>query len=168
MRLFFALWPDADAAARLERLSGELAILAGGRPVPRAKIHLTLAFLGDVGDEALGRALQVAQGIEEPSFEVVLDEVGSFRGARVGWAGCREPARGLVHLQAEIADRLRRTGFALEDRAFAPHVTLARKITRPVRRAASEAIRWQARSFALVRSELGKGSYATLGEWDLR
>ena len=167
MRLFFALWPDAGAAARLAALSAELALIAGGRPVPQAKIHLTLLFLGDVADAALDDALAVPEGLEPASFEVVLDQVGSFRSARVAWAGCRAAPRGLVDLQAGIADRARRVGFVLEERAYSPHVTLARKIGRPMGRRDAEPIAWQARSFALVRSELGKGSYATLREWAL-
>jgi 2'-5' RNA ligase len=168
VRLFFALWPDAAAAARLAALSTGLALLAGGRAVPQAKIHLTLVFLGDVEDAALDAALELPEGLAPASFEVVLDQVGSFRGARVAWAGCRAAARGLADLHDGIAERARRVGFALEERPYSPHVTLARKIGRPIARRDADPIAWQARSFALVRSELGRGSYATLREWVLR
>jgi 2'-5' RNA ligase len=168
VRLFFALWPDAAAAARLADLATELAGLSDGKPVPPAKIHLTLVFLGDVEDAALGAALAMPEGIDCAAFEVALDQGGSFRGARVAWAGCRTPARGLVELQAELARRARESGFALEERPYTPHVTLARKTGRSVGRKDIAPIAWQARSFALVRSELGRGSYATLGEWALR
>jgi 2'-5' RNA ligase len=167
MRLFFALWPDEPAAARLAALSRELATLSGGRPVAVAKIHLTLAFLGDVEDSALEPARRAVEGSRHPPFEVALDQVGSFKGARVAWAGCAEPSRGLVDLQSELDSRLRRAGFALDERPYTPHVTLARKVTRAMGRTPTEPIRWRARSFALVRSELGRGSYATLEEWAL-
>ena len=168
MRLFFALWPDAAAAAELAALGTKMAILAGGKPVPQAKIHLTLAFLGDVDDGALEIARRAPDGMEHAAFDMVVDQVGSFRGARVAWAGCREPARELVMLQADLADRVRSLGFALDERPYTPHVTLARKITRPVGRRPDGPIRWRAGAVALVRSELGKGSYATLEEWVLR
>ena len=168
MRLFFALWPDAAAAEELAALSQELAMLAGGRPVAAAKIHLTLAFLGDLEESAPDAARRAVDGLSHPRFEVALDQVGSFKGARVAWTGFREPSRGLVDLQSDLEARLRAAGFALDERPYTPHVTLARKATRAIARKAAEPIRWQARSFALVKSELGRGSYATLEEWDLR
>ena len=168
MRLFFALWPDAAAASKLAEAAGELATLTGGKPVPLAKIHLTLAFLGDLDETRLGDALASAEGLDHGSFEVVLDQWGSFRGARVAWAGCRDASKPLRNLQAEIAERLRARGFVLEDRAYTPHVTLARKVTRPIGRRDAEPVRWRAAEVALVRSELGKGSYTTLAGWPLR
>ena len=168
MRLFFALWPDAAAAEKLAALSRELAALTGGRPVAAAKIHLTLAFLGDLEDSALEPARRAVEGFGHPPLEVVLDQVGSFKGARVAWAGCEVPSRELVELQSGLESRLRQAGFAFEERPYTPHVTLARKVSRAIGRKAAGPIRWQARSFALVRSELGRGSYATLEEWVLR
>ena len=167
MRLFFALWPDEAAAAKLAALSQELAVLTGGRPVAAAKIHLTLAFLGDLEDAALDPARRAVEGSSHPPFAIALDQVGSFRGARVAWAGCREPSRGLVDLQSDLDARLRRAGFALDERPYTPHVTLAREVTRAIGRKAAEPIRWQATEFALVQSQLGKGSYSTLARWKL-
>jgi 2'-5' RNA ligase len=167
MRLFFALWPDAAAASKLAEASKALALLAGAKPVPQEKIHLTLAFLGDLDEGRLDAARQAANGLEHEAFELVLDEWGSFRGARVAWAGCARAPGALVRLQADIADRLRRAGFALEDRPFTAHVTLARKVTRAIGRRKAEPIAWRAREVALVRSQLGKGSYETLETWAL-
>jgi 2'-5' RNA ligase len=135
--------------------------------VPQAKIHLTLAFLGDVEDGRLGEAKQAAEGRLHEAFELVLDQWGAFRGARVAWAGCSEPPKALASLRADLVDRLRRAGFELEDRPYAPHVTLARKITRPIGRRRAEPIGWRAREVALVRSQLGKVGYETLATWGL-
>ena len=167
MRLFFALWPDEPAAEKLAALAAELAGLADGKPVARQKIHLTLAFLGDVDESALAAAMQAPAGLEAAPFEVVLDQVGSFRGARVAWAGCAEPSPALAGLQARLARRLHALGFALDDRPFTAHVTLARKVRRALGRRPAEPIAWRATEFALVRSELGKGSYTTLAGWKL-
>jgi 2'-5' RNA ligase len=167
MRLFFALWPDAAAAWKLAAAATELALASGGKPVPQAKIHLTVAFLGDVEEGRLGAALDCAAGLDHASFEVVLDQWGAFRGARVAWAGCRKPSKALADLQADLAERVRRAGFELEDRAFTPHVTLARKITRPIGRRDAEPVRWEATEVALVQSQLGKGAYSTLARWSL-
>ena len=167
MRLFFALWPDAAARDAFAVLAQELALRSGGKPVPPAKIHLTVAFLGDLGEDRLEAARRAAEGGGWKAFDVTLDQVGSFRGARVGWAGCREPAPGLIELQSGLSGRLVEAGFALDDRPYAAHVTLARKIVRPIPTSPSEPVTWRASELALVRSELGRGSYSTLAEWRL-
>ena len=167
MRLFFALWPDAPAAAALAQLARELAAASGGKAVPAAKIHLTLAFLGDVDEQRLALAMQAPSDLACAAFAMQLDEVGSFRGARVAWAGCREPGRGLIELQAGLSRRLAERGFAPDERPYKPHVTLARKIGRPVAPAPIAQIQWRAREIALVRTELGKGTYTTLAGWNL-
>jgi 2'-5' RNA ligase len=167
MRLFFALWPDEAAASKLAEASKALAALTGGKPVAQDKIHLTLAFLGDLEEERLDRARRAADGLRHEAFDLVLDEWGSFRGARVAWAGCTRAPEALVRLQAYLAGRVREAGFELEERAFSPHVTLARKIVRAIARRKAEPVGWRAREVALVRSQLGKGSYENLRTWVL-
>jgi|SRR5687768_9561639 len=167
MRLFFALWPDAPAAAALADAAAELAALAGGKAVPAAKIHLTLAFLGEVGDDRLEAVRSAASRLRCKAFDVALDQAGSFRGARVAWVGSRKPARGLIELQAALAGELAACGFAPDERPYTPHATVARKISRQVERRAIPPIEWRARELSLVRSELRKGSYAAVATWDL-
>jgi 2'-5' RNA ligase len=96
-----------------------------------------------------------------------LDHVGSFRRAAVAWAGMSDPPPALLQLQAKLVARLAERGFALEERPFTPHVTLARRIRRPVARAAIEAIAWEARELTLVRSESGTGRYTIIKRWPL-
>ena len=165
-RHFFALWPDPAAATKLAALARELAEASGGKPVTREKIHLTLAFLGVIESEALERARAVAGAIRAAAFEVRLDRTGSFRGARVGWAGCESPAPGLLDLAGELGRTLEGAGFTLESRPFAPHVTLARKIRTSIGRSPIAPINWRADAFALVRSEAGR--YETIGSWVTR
>jgi len=162
-RLFLALWPDAQAADKLERLARDLATLSGGKPVPAARIHLTLAFLGQIPDDRIAEAASVE--IHADCFTVVLDCVGSFRAGRVAWAGAMRPADALLALQSSLSTQLRARGFLLEDRAFAPHITLARRISKPVPRSPIEPIVWTAREAALVRTQAG--SYTTLQAFSL-
>lgn len=165
-RHFFALWPDPAAATALAALARDLAERSGGKPVPREKIHLTLAFLGAIEPDAVERARDVAATIGAADFEVGLDRTGSFRGARVGWAGCESPAPGLIELADRLGRSLKDAGFVLEDRAFTPHVTLARRIRTAVPRTPIQPIGWRAQSFALVRSEAGR--YESVGSWEAR
>jgi 2'-5' RNA ligase len=161
-RLFFASWPDEAARARLAPLAAELATLASGKAVPIEKVHLTLAFLGEVDAARIERALEAARRVRLAPFTFALDRVGSFRGARVAWAGCEMAPEPLAALASELARSLAASGFALEDRPYAPHATLARRIARPVTAAAIAPIAWPVAGFSLVRSETGTGRYAVL------
>ncbi len=166
-RLFFAIWPDAAALERLRALAARLAEQCGGRATPAEKIHLTLEFLGSVDAQRIPALERIAAGVEAPAFGMRLDRTGSFRRARVAWVGSEGQPPGLLELHARLSAGLRGEGFTLDERAFAPHVTLVRGIRRPAARSAVEAIEWRAEEFALVRSELGKGAYTTLGRWRL-
>jgi len=161
-RLFFALWPDAGARARLAPLGSELAAAASGKPVPIAKVHLTLAFLGEVEQARIAVAVEAAHAVRWKRFGFALDRVGSFRGARVAWAGCERVPEPLAALASGLAAGLAEAGFALEDRPYAPHATLARRIARAVAADAIEPIPWAVDGFSLVRSETGTGRYAVL------
>ncbi len=167
MRLFFALWPDPPATAALAVAAAELAALAGGKAVPAGKIHLTLAFLGDVAEERLEAIRSAASRLRCKAFDVALDQAGSFRGARVAWIGSGEPARGLIELHAALAGELAACGFPPDERPYTPHATVARRISHQVGRRAIGPIEWRARELSLVRSEPGKGSYETLAGWSL-
>jgi len=92
--------------------------------------HLTLVFIGNV-DDARVRAVIDAIGtdIDLPAFEATFEGAGAFppRGApRVLWIGVGAGARELVALQHAIAARVATLGLPIEDRAFHPHLTLAR------------------------------------------
>jgi len=166
-RLFFALWPGEDTARELEVVARSLAELAEGKPTPREKIHLTLAFLGET-DEECGRAASVAASeVRAAGFSFELDIVGSFRRSGVAWAGASERVPSLERLQSSLGRRLAAAGFALEDRPFAAHVTLARRIAKRVPRAPMPAVRWEARAITLVRTEPGSGRYTILESWPL-
>jgi 2'-5' RNA ligase len=167
MRLFFAVWPDEAAALALEALAVALADVAGGKPVPREKIHLTLAFLGEVPGDRVENAVAAGAEARGSPFRLQLDEVGSFRRAEVAWAGCSRAPTALASLQSDLAASLAARGFTLEERAFAPHITLARRIAKPVPSASTEAIAWQVRDVTLVRSETGTGRYAVMERWPL-
>jgi 2'-5' RNA ligase len=94
------------------------------------RMHLTLAFIGEV--DAAG-ATRVAQALEEPcaepAFEVRYAGMGAFppRGApRVLWVGVERGREHLRQLEREVQARLRAAGVALEDRPYHPHLTLGR------------------------------------------
>ena len=165
-RLFFAVWPDAAAAESLAALARDVVTACGGRPMPVEKLHLTLAFLGEVEAGRMAALADCARLRARP-FRLVFDRVGSFRRARVAWAGTAAAARELLEMQRQLADRLAATGFALEEREYTPHVTLARRIDRPLPPAAIPAIAWSVRELTLVHSESGTGRYTIVERWPL-
>ena len=167
MRLFFALWPPDAARAKLARVGEGLAREAQGRPIPAAKLHVTLAFLGEVTADRLEAAREAAARSPGAGFRIAIDRIGSFRDAHIAWAGCSETPTALIDLQARLAAELRAAAFGLEERRFTAHVTLVRRAARPVPPAAVPAITWTARDFALVRSDTGRGTYTVMEEWRL-
>ena len=165
-RLFFALWPDEAARDRLAAQALTLAAELEGKPVPPQKIHLTLAFLGEVaGREQKARG--AATAIRSPVFEVRFDRIGTFRRAQVAWAGAATPAERLLELQSALERSLRAAGFDLEDRPFRPHMTLVRRISRTRAMGRIEPIAWTARQFSLVRSDTSTGRYERVEDWNL-
>ena len=165
-RLFFAVWPGERCARELAAVGEALASLCGGRPVPAEKIHITLAFLGSIDETRRAPAGAAASSVAGSPIDMMVDAVGSFRKARVGWAAPSLEPGALVRLQADLAARLLAGGFVLEERAFNPHATLVRKLEKPVPPAPVEAMRWRSDAFTLARSE-GDGRYSIVESWKL-
>lgn len=94
-------------------------------------LHLTLQFLGDITTAQIRRAVEAAEeaAAPEPPFSVIFARLGAFPSAaapRVVWVGVTDGAERLRALAGRLAGGLRTRRFSLEDRPFAPHLTLAR------------------------------------------
>ncbi|MGM0913707.1 MAG: RNA 2',3'-cyclic phosphodiesterase [Pseudomonadota bacterium] len=127
MRLFLALEPPPELRARL----GELADLArthcGGRRVPDASLHLTLAFLGEVEEDRAEALAEWLQGESPEGGEWRLDRWGTFRRPGIVWVGGRTPDATLTVLHEGLWDGLEALGHAGRPTRFVPHVTLLRR-----------------------------------------
>lgn len=163
MRLFFALWPPADAARALARWAGELQRDSGGRATAEETIHLTLAFLGE-GEPS--RAIQAASRVKGRKFEMEVDTAKFWKHNRIVWVGPEKMPVALDRLVKDLHLNLKHEGFALEDRPFAAHVTLIRKANPPKSIPPLPAVPWAAAEFALVRSAGGR--YETVHRFPLR
>ena len=168
-RLFFALWPDASTAAALATLAQQVAAESGGRPTAPGNVHVTLAFLGDQPRRIARELSAAAARISAPSFDLVLDSVDSWRKNAVAWAGVQAVPPPLVELQQKIAQSLLVSGLEPEERPFAVHVTLARRIAVAVRHPLAPPLVWHVTAFALVVSELDTAGarYRVLSSWPL-
>jgi RNA 2',3'-cyclic 3'-phosphodiesterase len=100
-------------------------------------VHLTLKFLGEVSEAAvpdIEAALAAAvRGAGRCRLEV--SGAGAFPNGgkpRVLWIGVRGDIERLAALHASVEGALVKLGFGPEERAFSPHLTLARiKYLRP-------------------------------------
>jgi 2'-5' RNA ligase len=149
-RLFFALWPPQRSAATLARWTRNLAI--EGRATRAETIHLTLAFLGEVAAARIEPACDAARGVRFAPFELEIDVARYWKHNRILWVGPQQVPAELTALAAQLAAELRAAGFALEERAFAAHITLVRKAEAPKVLPAPPRVAWPCDEFVLVRS----------------
>jgi 2'-5' RNA ligase len=167
-RVFFALWPDASVAARLDEAGRRAHGQCGGRRMRRDTLHLTLAFVGEVSPVQMEALERLAASVAGTPFELVLDRLDWVPGKRIVWAGCNALPP-LTQLAANLAERLQEGGFRVEERPFAAHVTLLRKAGPPGAPLVAPQIRWRAAEFVLVESNPNSDGarYTVIGRWPL-
>ncbi|MGH7429210.1 MAG: RNA 2',3'-cyclic phosphodiesterase, partial [Candidatus Methylomirabilaceae bacterium] len=118
-----------ERAARVqERLWETRADVAWVRP---ENLHLTLKFLGEVEETALGAVADAIGSVATGPgpFRLVFAGLGAFpqpRTARVVWVGVGEGAEGLAELHARLEAALEPLGFRREERPFTSHLTVGR------------------------------------------
>jgi RNA 2',3'-cyclic 3'-phosphodiesterase len=142
MRTFIAIFPPPEIRAAAVAGARETLGRFGDRAHNRVRwikpdnIHLTLKFLGDVREEALGNLCAPLEEIcakYEP-FDVRLVGLGAFpsaRRARILWTGVDAGSDQLRTLAADIDAVFASLGFEREKRSYAPHLTLGRIRGRP-------------------------------------
>lgn len=166
-RLFFALWPDdatrhALAHWQTHNLPGDV------RWQHRADLHLTLHFLGQVDAARLGELHATGAAARARRFVLVLDEIGYWPRPQVLWAGAGSLPGELPALHGALGEALRAQGFATEDRAYQPHVTLARKVRHRPPVGPLAPVSWCVEQLALVESVPGQvPAYRPLARWTL-
>lgn len=125
MRLFVAIELPDDLKTALGRLRTDV---PGARWVPPEQLHLTLAFLGEVEEETVGKLGELLSLIHTPPFQLSFSGTGCFpsrRRPRVLWAGL-DPNPRLLRLAAGVHGAVLACGIPQEERPFSPHITLAR------------------------------------------
>jgi 2'-5' RNA ligase len=182
VRLFVALAPPPAALDDLD------AAFAPYRPAradlrwtKRELWHVTLAFLGEVSEDAL---VKLEPRLERAArrhhvFPLSVSGAGAFPNparANVLWSGLAGDRRALAELAATVNAAARRAGAAPPDagRRFRPHLTMARcRMPADVRPIVTDLAgylgpSWNAEAIYLIRSHLGASPhYETLGSWPL-
>lgn len=126
MRLFLALMPPPGLRERLGALADAAHARCGGRRMPDASLHLTLAFLGEVGDEQAEELSEEIRSLAIPAGHWTLDVWGHFRRPGIVWVGGRRPDTALQELHERLWERLEAHGLPGRPSRFIPHVTLLR------------------------------------------
>ena len=133
-RVFCAIELPEALCLRLQDHIGELRVA-----VPQAHaswsrpegIHLTLKFFGDVKQDLVPKISAAASrtATQVASFRIGAAGAGAFpkqSQPRVLWIGVNDPEGKLAALQNQFESESAQEGFAKEERAFRPHLTIAR------------------------------------------
>lgn len=129
MRLFVALDIDDTISDRITRfVEGVRNFSPDARWVKPESLHVTLKFIGEQPDEKLEAIKKSLSGISAASTQIQFRGYGFFptpKSARVFWIGM-EAGPQLAALAAAIDDKMAPLKIPKEERAFSPHLTLAR------------------------------------------
>jgi 2'-5' RNA ligase len=186
VRAFVALDLDAMSLRRVVRIADRLRMGSGAPSAnwtPAANMHATLKFMGELAADAVapfGQALGeiVAASPAPGPYALRLSAFPRASHARIVVVELDEPgeARALAKLAEKIEKLAGKYGVPKEDRAFRPHVTLARlKLEYDARRwlrpDLAEGAEARAARVTLYRSELGKApgetsTYVPLASFD--
>jgi 2'-5' RNA ligase len=167
-RVFYALVPGVALRRELAELALAVARAAHGRAVGVEQLHLTLLFLGNVERMRIHALCDLAAEVRVPPIVFTLTTVGRFRHAGVAWvAPADDDAATVSALAHALAQRAQDAGFTIERREFHPHITLARRCTRPPPIDCTPALPWHIERFVLMESvpEGGGVRYRELGAW---
>ncbi|MFA5315923.1 MAG: RNA 2',3'-cyclic phosphodiesterase, partial [Dehalococcoidales bacterium] len=133
IRAFIAIELPAQFKKGLKELQ---VTLKAGNPAPAKWVspegcHLTLRFLGNVSADridAIAQAMLTATAGVAP-FDLNTGRIGAFPNisrAQVIWVGLEGNLDKLLELKTRLDSELSLLGFPPEERAFSPHLTLAR------------------------------------------
>jgi 2'-5' RNA ligase len=126
LRLFIAINFDPATKDKLLDVQRRLRASATGNFTRPENLHLTVAFLGEVGETAAVKRA-VSDRFVQP-VELEFDRVGTFR-RDLYWVGVK-PGPAMDDLYRGLVEDLRRAGFSGDwpDR-LVPHITLAREVS---------------------------------------
>jgi 2'-5' RNA ligase len=123
MRLFTAVDIPADIRSHLSELLDQLRPLAELQWSKPEKLHITTAFIGEWPEARLQELEEVLGNVKSDPIPIVIRGV-SWLNPHALCAGVEGP--GLGNLADATWNALSSLGLTKEDRAFHPHLTLAR------------------------------------------
>lgn len=153
-RLFFALWPDAAQQQLWAQAAREWLPSGAGRLVAAEKLHLTLLFAGEVTPGQRHCLEQMADAVHGEPFVLNFDRSGYWRWPRVAWWGCSETPVALLNLVQMLQAGAKECGIEVDERPYAAHLTLARKVRKASVSIKPGVAEWPVTRFVLAQSQL--------------
>jgi RNA 2',3'-cyclic 3'-phosphodiesterase len=173
-RLFFALWPDEESRRALSAATARAVRRYGGRPVPVASLHVTLAFLGSVPHSQLSQLQRIAREqaaacAQKVPLCLTFEYLAHWPRQQILCVSATEGADGAHALAAALRDATAAAGFRPDLKPFRAHVTVARKVARFARATALRPVAWCFASFALLesRTEESGAVYSVIDSYSL-
>lgn len=129
MRTFIALELPDEFAGEVAAVARQLSSVVEARYIPRENYHITLAFLGETSElqvrDAMAALGQAATGATH--IPLKPDGIGKFGKAHNAtlWMGVAKVPE-LMELAERMRGALEEAGVGFDDKAFLPHITLAR------------------------------------------
>lgn len=129
MRIFIGIDLDPDVRGRISRfLEGVQGFAPDARWMHPESLHITLKFIGEQSPEQVAAINERLRSVEGSAFEIRVGGYGFFptaKAPRVFWIGIQSGTQ-LGELAERIDMATAELGIPREDRAFSPHLTLAR------------------------------------------
>ena len=114
MRLFFALWPPAATLTALVDWAVQAQAVTGGKVTRAEAIHLTLVFLGEVGDGRVGDAIRAGRRIRVKPDALPIEQAKVWSHNSIVWVGPHQTPPALGSLAESLRAQLRTEGFAVD------------------------------------------------------
>ncbi len=172
LRLFLAFWPDDRQRAQLTDSLRGILDAGGFRAVCTENLHVTIVFVGSIAHTALAELVTaIGSVVQQPlpaPICLAFDRIEYWRKADVLCATA-PPSEVASRLAARCKSQLASCGFSSDEKPFRPHVTLGRKVTRPIRARRIDPVPWCFSEAVLVASTTGPAgsSYSILQRWSL-
>src|SRR5271157_1900400 len=129
MRIFIGIDLDPEVRARISRfLEGVESFAPDARWVRPESLHITLKFIGEQAPERVEAITERLRRVESSAFAIRSGGYGFFptaKAPRVFWIGIHAGPE-LAELAGRIDAAVAELGIPREERAFSPHLTLAR------------------------------------------
>ena len=127
MRLFVAIEFSPEVKESLLKVISELKKQgASGNFTRSENLHITLAFIGETSRVAAAKAC--LERIDFTGFDLRIGGGGNF--GDLYWVGI-EKNPSLSALASFVRSELISAGFAIDEKPFKPHITVARRLSSP-------------------------------------
>lgn len=153
MRLFIGISVPPSIQTTVYHAAAQLAVVTSGQFVPPERYHITLAFLGQRGEDDLPMLQTILHetAADSAAFPVTVAGFDQFVRKSIIYAVI-EQNEALATLCGTLRSRLSSAGEAFDPQPFTPHITLARKALLPADVPAPPPVSFSAEALTLFHS----------------